>query len=347
MSPQMHRAAVGLTVLLATSLLALAPPARAQDKTIELKLAHWVPASHPLHKGFEEWSQSVEKASGGTIKAKIYPSEQLGKAFDHYDMARDGIADMTYINPGYQPGRFPIIGAGELPFLMANAKGGSSALDAWYRKYAATEMKDVKYCLGFVHDPGTFHSRSKKIMVPADIKGMKIRPAHATVATWMTQLGATNVQGAAPQVRDILEKGVADAVTFPWGSVVLFGVDKVTKYHMEAPLYVTTFAYTMNKGTYDRMSAGQKKVIDDHCTTEWAGKIGGPWAEFEHAGIAKIKAQSDHEVYSISAEQLAEWRKSAEPLINTWSANVKKAGGNPDVTMNELRDQLKKYNASY
>jgi TRAP-type C4-dicarboxylate transport system substrate-binding protein len=258
--------AAGLAILLAT-----APLVQAQDKTIELKLAHWVPASHPLHKGFEELGQSVEKASGGTIKYKIYPSEQLGKAFDHYDMARDGIADMTYINPGYQPGRFPIIGAGELPFLMANAKGGSSALDAWYRKYAASEMKDVKFCLAFVHDPGSFHSRTKKIMVPGDIKGMKIRPAHATIATWMTQLGATNVQGAAPQVRDIIEKGVADAVTFPWGSIVLFGVDKVTKYHMEAPLYVTTFAYTMNKGTYDRMSAAQKKVVDDHCTTEWAG----------------------------------------------------------------------------
>ena len=349
MSPKMYKLApaAGLAVLLAAAPIALASLAQAQDKTIELKLAHWVPASHPLHKGFEEWAQSVEKASGGTIKYKIYPSEQLGKAFDHYDMARDGIADLTYINPGYQPGRFPIIGAGELPFLMANASGGSSALDAWYRKYAAAEMKDIKFCLAFVHDPGTFHSRTKKIMVPADIKGMKIRPAHATVATWVTQLGGTNVQGAAPQVRDILEKGVADAVTFPWGSVVLFGVDKVTKYHMDAPLYVTTFAYTMNKGTYDRMSAGQKKVIDDHCTTEWAGKIGGPWAEFEHAGIAKIKAQADHEVYSISAAQLAEWRKSAEPLINTWSANVKKAGGNPDVAMKELQDQLKKYNASY
>jgi TRAP-type C4-dicarboxylate transport system substrate-binding protein len=328
-------------------LLAAAPPAQAQDKTIELKLAHWVPASHPLHKGFEEWSQSVEKASGGTIKSKIYPAEQLGKAFDHYDMARDGIADITYINPGYQPGRFPIIGAGELPFLMANAKGGSSALDAWYRKYAAAEMKDVKFCLAFVHDPGSFHSKTKKITVPGDIKGMKIRPAHATIATWMTQLGATNVQGAAPQVRDIIEKGVADAVTFPWGSVVLFGVDKVTKYHMEAPLYVTTFAYTMNNGTYNRMSAAQKKVIDDHCTTDWAGKIGGAWAEFEHAGIAKIKAQQDHEVYSISPAQLAEWRKSAEPLINTWSANVKKANGNPDAAMKELQDQLKKFSAAY
>src|SRR5450432_2283249 len=78
----------------------------------------------------------IEKASGGTIKISVFPSEQLGKAFDHYDMARDGIADITYVNPGYQPGRFPIIGAGELPFLMSEAKGGTMALDAWYRKYA-------------------------------------------------------------------------------------------------------------------------------------------------------------------------------------------------------------------
>ena len=56
----------------------------------------------------------------------------------------------------------------------------------------------------------------------------------------------------------------------------------------------------MNKGTYDAHVTGQKKVIDDHCTTEWAGKIAGPWADFEHAGIDKIKALSDHEVYSIS-----------------------------------------------
>ena len=44
------------------------------------------------------------------------------------------------------------------------------------------------------------------------------------------------LQGAAPQVRDIIEKGVAEGVTFPWGSIVLFGVDKVTKYHMEEGL---------------------------------------------------------------------------------------------------------------
>ena len=93
-------------------------------------------------------------------------------------------------------------------------------------------------------------------------------------------------------MRDVLEKGVADAVTFPWGSVVLFGIDKVTKYHLDMPLYVTTFAFVFNKDKYNQMSAAQKKVIDDHCTPEWALKVAAPWAEFEHAGIAKIKGGS-------------------------------------------------------
>ena len=96
--------------LLATALIGGA--ASAQEKTFELKLSHWVPASHPLQKALEDWGAAVEKASGGTLHYKVYPSQQLGKAFDHYDMVRDGIADVGYINPGYQPGRFPIVSAG-------------------------------------------------------------------------------------------------------------------------------------------------------------------------------------------------------------------------------------------
>ena len=334
-------------VYAAALLIAGTTGALAQDKTFELKLSHWVPPSHPLQKALEDWGASVEKDSGGTIKYKVYPAQQLGKAFDHYDMARDGIADLTYINPGYQPGRFPIIGAGELPFLMTNAKGGTQALDAWYRKYAAQEMKDVKFCLAFVHDPGAFHSRSKKIVVPEDIKGMKIRPAHATMATFVTQLGGTNVQASAPEVRDILEKGVADAVTFPWGSVPLFGINKVTKYHLDMPLYVTTFAFVFNKDKYNQLSAAQKKVIDDHCTPEWALKVASPWADFEHAGIAKIKAEAGHEVYEPTPAQIAEWKRAAQPLEEKWAESVKKTGADPAVVMKELKAQLSKEGAGY
>jgi TRAP-type C4-dicarboxylate transport system substrate-binding protein len=330
-----------LALLLAASLT----PAYAAEQTFNLKISHWVPASHPLQKALEDWGAAVEKASGGTIKSTVFPAQQLGKAFDHYDMARDGIADVTYVNPGYQPGRFPIIGAGELPFLMSDAKGGSEALDAWYRKYAPAEMKDVKFCLAFIHSPSAFHSRTKKIVVPDDVKGMKIRPADATIANFVTQLGGTNVQSSAPEARDIIERGVADAVTFPWGSLVLFGIDKVTKYQMDAPLYVTTFVLVMNKDTYEQMSDRQKKAIDDNCNTEAAGRVGEPWGKFEDAGIDKIKAEPGQEVYKLTPEQTAQWKKAAEPLFKAWADNVKQKGVDPDQAMSELKASLAKYDA--
>ncbi|MBP6466009.1 MAG: C4-dicarboxylate ABC transporter, partial [Rubrivivax sp.] len=116
------RTAARATALAAAVLLAL--PAVAQDKPVELKFAHWLPATHPLFRtGFEPWAKSVEAASNGSIKVAFFPAQQLGKAADHYDMARDGIADMTWVNPGYQAGRFPLYAAGELPFLTGKPGG--------------------------------------------------------------------------------------------------------------------------------------------------------------------------------------------------------------------------------
>ena len=119
-----NRNAACIALALLCMFLLSASRAHAQDKTVQLKLSSWVPPAHPLNPALQAWGEDIDKASGGTIKSTLFPSEQLGKAIDHYDMARDGIADFAYVNPGYQPGRFPIIAAGELPFLMANAKGG-------------------------------------------------------------------------------------------------------------------------------------------------------------------------------------------------------------------------------
>ncbi|WP_421954495.1 TRAP transporter substrate-binding protein [Polaromonas sp.] len=333
-------------LLACAAVLALASmPALAQDKAVQLKLSSWVPAQHPLNPALQAWADDIKKASNGSITATLFPSEQLGKAFDHYDMARDGIADFAYVNPGYQPGRFPVMAGASLPFLFANGKSGSAAIDAWYRQYAAREMKDVKFCFAFVHDPGTFHSR-KKITVPTDIKGMKVRPATSTVGQMITALGGTNVQASAPESRDMLERGVADAITFPWGSIGLFGIDKVTTFHMDSPLYVTPFVWVMNQGKYNAMSPAQKKVIDDHCTTEWAEKVASPWADFEFGGRAKIAALPGHEVYKLTAEQTEAWKKAVAPGEAQWADSVKKAGQEPKAVMDSLKANLVKYKAA-
>ena len=323
-SPRTRRTALALTAVAAAFALCT-PATQAQDKPVQLKLSSWVPAQHPLNPALQAWADDIKKASGGTITATLFPSEQLGKAFDHYDMARDGIADFAYVNPGYQPGRFPVMAGASLPFLFANGKEGSAAIDAWYRNYAAKEMKDVKFCFAFVHDPGTFHAR-KKITVPDDIKGMKVRPATSTIGQMVTSLGGTNVQASAPESRDMLERGVADAITFPWGSIGLFGIDKVVKYHMDVPLYVTPFVWVMNKGKYDAMSAAQKKVIDDHCTSEWAreggramgrlrvrgprqdGRAAGPRDLQAHAGAARCLAQGRRAFRSAMGREREEGR---------------------------------------
>jgi TRAP-type C4-dicarboxylate transport system substrate-binding protein len=319
----------------------------AQAQTVELKVSTWVPPKHPLNStGLPEWGASVTKDSGGSIKVTIFPSEQLGKAKDHYDMARDGIADMVYINPGYTAGRFPIIAAGELPFLISNAKGGSAALDEWYRPYAATEMKDVHYCFSFVHDPGTLHAK-KEITRPDQIRGLKVRPAHGTMANFVSELGGASVQVSAPESREALERGVADAITFPWNSILLFGIDKAVKYHMDAPFYTTTFAMVMSPATYGKMTAAQKKVIDAHCNGAWAEKVAASWADWEIQGRTLLMKAPGHTVYKLSAADVKAWQEAAKPLHGIWAAAVKKAGQDPDQVFAGLQAALKKHNSLY
>jgi len=134
----------------------------AQDKPVTSRSRSLVPAT-------KAWADRITKESGGTIRTAIFPSEQLGKAFDHYDMARDGIADVTCVNPGDQPGR-------QIPFTFADGDKGTVALDTRHRKHAAQEMKDTHFCFAFIHDPGACHGRKKVVAERhADASGFQRR----------------------------------------------------------------------------------------------------------------------------------------------------------------------------
>ena len=174
---------------------------------------------------------------------------------------------------------------------------------------------------------------------------MKVRPAQSTIAELVTQLGGTNVQASAPEAREVLDRGVADAITFPWGSLYLFGIDKVVKYHIDAPLYTTVFTYSMNKDKYESLSPAQKKVMDDHCSTEWAVKLAGPWGDFEAAGRERMRADPSHDVYKLTPDQLQAWRDTVEPLRASWAAAVNQADVDPDAALAELDASIAKYAA--
>ena len=332
-------------LLAAAAVLGLAHGASAQDRTVNLRISLWVPPAHPLVPAIRAWAADMTKESGGTITATMFPAEQLGKAFDHYDMARDGIADVAYVNPGYQPGRFPIANAPTLPFMVANATGGSAAMDEWYAPYAAKEMSDTHFCMAFIADPGTLHSKTK-VVVPGDVRGMKIRPAGDVAAQMVTALGGTNVQASIAEARDVISRGVADGITDFWNSQFLFHINDVTKFHIDMPLYTNSFAMPFNQKTYDGMSAAQKAVVDRHCTPEWAEKLGTVWAEYEHAGLELTRKAPGHTVVELTPDQLAAWKTALAPVTAAWEDSVRRTGQDPAPILADLKAKLAAHGAA-
>lgn len=332
-----------LSAVLSTAGIA---PAIAQDKPVELRFAYWLASQHPVATlGFEPWAKSMEAASNGSIKVVFYPAQQLGKAADHYDMARDGIADLAWVSPGYQTGRFPVFEASELPFLIGSTGPGSAAIDAWYRKYVNAEMKDVKFCFAHNH-LGALHS-SRPISEPSQIKGLKVRSSNGMVAQLVNELGGTNVQVAAPEARDAVSKGIADALSFPWHTLVSFGIHKAVKYHMDVRFYSGNFVLVMNKAWYERLPNAQKKVVDDHCSNEWAARVGAAYGEFEDSGREVVEDSPDHTIIKLSAEQLDVWKQAVEPVVETWKKTAEKAGYKADDVLSDLRHELASRNALY
>jgi TRAP-type C4-dicarboxylate transport system substrate-binding protein len=333
------------TLLASTAIAAMAVTAHAAE--VELTLSHWVPATHPLQPGgMEVWAESIKEASDGRIEITIYPASQLGAAPDHYDMARDGVVDIAFINPGYQPGRFPIISAAEIPFTISNAKAGSQAFDEWYRPYAEQEMGDVYFCMAHLHDPGTLHGTRGPLQTPEDLRGKNIRPAHATMARLVNNLGGTSVQVPAGEQRELISKGAAEITASPWDSLFIFGVQDMVTHHLDIPFYVTTFAFVMNKAKIDGLSPEDRKVIDDHCNSEWAGKMPTAWADAEAAGRAKLDELDNQTFYKPTEEEMAAWKEATSFLQGEWSKAVEAKGHNPEEIWSRLMESLDKHDSA-
>ena len=81
-------------------------------------------------------------------------------------------------------------------------------------------------------------------------------------------------------------------------------------------------------------------MIDDHCTNEWAGKIGAAWGDDEDSGREKMIKLGGHTMVPVSATQLQAWQKSTEPVYTQWAADVNKSGVDAKKALDELRKEL-------
>ncbi|MGD9861605.1 MAG: TRAP transporter substrate-binding protein [Pseudodonghicola sp.] len=325
---------------------ACALPLAAQAQEVTLRLSHWVPATIAPGKGIEMWAKSVEADSEGRIAIQIFPAQQIGAAPDHYDMARDGIADITWVNPGYTAGRFPIFSLIEVPFQVSDSVPGAKAIHEWYQAYAPSEMSDVKFCLVHPHGAGALHSK-EQIRVPGDIAGKNIRPAHATMARFVSQLGGGPVQVPAPEAREAVARGTADAVTFPWGAMYDFNLSGETTHHLDMPFYMSGQILVINPDSYAGLSAENKAVIDAHCTPEWSEKMAANWAADDMAARDRLRADPKQTFYEPSEADVAAWREAGQGVLKAWMEEIGGKGQDAQAIYDAYVGSLESNGARY
>ncbi len=318
-------------------------PGAAQDKPVELRFSSWVGIGHGHHRNvLVPWAKMVEERSGGRLKVTIYPGGTLGKPADHWDLVKNGIADIGFGTHGYTPGRFPLTSVGELPLLYRSAKGGSQAVWSLYDKYLKAEHAGVKVLWLFVHPPGQIHMARKPVRVPEDLMGLKLRAPTALTVSMVKALGATPVTVAAPEVYSALERGVVDGTLFPWEAISGFKLAEVVRHHTVVNLYATTFFVTMNQRKYDSLPPGLRKVIDD-LGGAWAAEFtGAAWDRNEEEGIAAAR-KAGATIHTLSAEERHRWASRLEPVEGQWLTSMQAKGLPGRQALDDLRRALERY----
>jgi TRAP-type transport system periplasmic protein len=330
-------------VIAATGLLA-AVPATAQTT---LTLSSWVPPQHLLTQALVEWAGEVEKASDGRIKYTLLP-KAVAAPPGTFDAVRDGLADVSFSVDGYTPGRFVLTRIAEFPQLGDTATTVSVAYQRISRRYfaKADEHKGVKVLTVFTHGPGEIYNTKRPIKTLDDLKGLRIRVGGGMINELAKNLGVDALLKPAPQSYEILSTGVADGVFFPAESIVSFKLEKLIKYATLVPggLYNTSFAFIMNPATYNKLSAADKKVIDDWSGEKLARLIGKHWDHGDQIGRAALQA-NNVAVITADAAFLKALDTKIGPLEQSWYKLAAEKGVDGRKVLADFRAEIKKVDA--
>ncbi|MDZ4104464.1 MAG: TRAP transporter substrate-binding protein [Hydrogenophaga sp.] len=315
------------TLLTAGALAALALAGPAQAQTVTLRLHQFLPQQATIPaKALIPWAQKVEAESGGKIKVQLFHAMQLGGAPPQlFDQARDGVVDLSWTVLGYTPGRFNKTEVFELPFMSGSAEQSSRAIQEYVEKFAADEFKDVKLIAVHTHGPGLFHTKTP-VMGLESLRGMKVRGGSRIISNMLTKLGATPVGMPVPAVTDALSKGTIDGTTIPWEVTPALKVSELVKNHTtfagKEGLYTQTFAFSMNKASYDKLPPDLKAVIDKNSGIETAAMFGRAMDDGDKAGRA-IAEKAGNNIVALDVAETQRWRRTAATVETDWINEMK------------------------
>jgi TRAP-type transport system periplasmic protein len=290
----------------------------ALSKTVELKLAHFMPAMHVQHvNAFEPFAKAVAKESGNEVTIKIYPGGSLGNPKTMVDSIRMGITDIGFVLPSYVPGRFERSSVFELPFLFNNAEHVAKVVYDIYDEYLAKDYKDFK-ALWFLSAPlSQVHTTKTPLLTLADFKGVKIRGGNALESKAIKLLGGNPVGLPVSELSIAMQKGVVDACFTPYAALRSYKLIDVSKHITEFNFSGAMMCVLMNKAKWNSLSDKGKKAIDAVANKQFGMMAARAFDEedAENKAMAEAKGMKS---YKLSDTDRAAIKKQFSIFYSDW-----------------------------
>jgi TRAP-type C4-dicarboxylate transport system substrate-binding protein len=265
----------------------------------------------------DAWKKHVEAETNGKFKIKIYYGDQLGGKKQNLDNIKAGVFEAGKVCWAYHAGKNKAMTVLNLPFLpIKNFEMQRKVAQTIHENpVAAGEIKKKWNVFAFSSSnlpQYEFLGRGKPPKKLEDYKGMTVR-ALGGMAGAMRALGASIATMTATEVYQAIDRGAADAVSFP--STYAHSAYKIDE-------VATWFTSNMSPGTNDCPN-----VIS---LTAW-GKLPEQYKklmyEAREKGYAALKA-----AYSAKDKvNLPKWRKKLTEIkySDAELARFQAAGGQP------------------
>lgn len=271
---------------------------------------------------FTGWAENVTAASGGEVTVKMFPGGTLGRSpAQQLQMVQDGVADIAFIVPGYNPGVFSGVTVGELPFTVTNAKNGSEAIWSLYAQGMLDGDFDKFRIIGiFTTSPQAIASKSR-IDMPVDMNGKNFRASSPNLLVAIEQMGAVPVGGiTGPTIAESVSRGLIDGSFNEWNALKSFRIMEAVDNVLEVPMGTTPLMVVMNKEKYEGLSEKGKAAVDQFSGAAFASAFGEAFEGQNSAVRAEAVAAGKLNIIEPSDDQVAAWKAATQPAIDAWIA---------------------------
>jgi TRAP-type C4-dicarboxylate transport system substrate-binding protein len=330
-------------VLIATLFLLTSPPI-SLAKEIKLTYANFPPAPTFPCVQMERWAKEVEKRTKGTVKVQTFPGGTLLPAKNIFDGVIAGTADIGNFAMSYQPGRFIISEAVDLPLGFSSAKSASLTLLDLIDKYKAKEFEDVKILTLFTCPPANIMTRDP-VKTLADLKGKELRVG-GTQADIIKLLGGIPVAMPQSDTPEALQKGTVKGHVSSMEVLKDFNYAAYTANATIANLWVVSFGVVMNKKKWASLPQDVQKLFDEMKREQalWTAKYVD-----DHVleSLKWSKEKYNLQIWELPEAERVQIPKTLAPLMDAYVKKVNAAGLPGDQILKDVKALKDKYEKEF